>query len=411
MADSDVKVKFSGDFSDVPKGADAAVQKAGSAMSGWFGDFSKSIGGQIAGIFAFTHVIGKMKEAFEKFRGLDDMSKKLNINVVDLQKLTKVGVEYGISMDSIAMGMSKANILMGKASNGNVAAAKTLHDLGVTQEEINSGHLTAIDLMYKLAESYEKNHDHNKLAAAATAVFSRAGKEMVGVLKEGSAALRERIGLMKVFSEEEVRSGARTAREIERAEKTANKWLYQKPAGGYAKVLSRIEAATMVIDATKEAGLDANSVTGIGSSTAKEALTSPGKMSEITKNLIKQGKREGWTTEDLANAMGVRAAGAFRSEEQSDFYSQIQGMLLNKAQEEEAAKNKKPGASGPTVSEAFGVSSLQAIGGGDLGSIMTSAAGGNAALDAAEQTANNTKEIASKMPNPLHPQPAANAAK
>jgi len=63
MAD-DVKVKFGGDFTDVPKGAETAVQSAGTIMGKWFGDYAKGLKDKLASAFSLDAIVSRFAEGF-----------------------------------------------------------------------------------------------------------------------------------------------------------------------------------------------------------------------------------------------------------------------------------------------------------------------------------------------------------
>ena len=82
MAD-DVKVKFGGDFTDVPKGAEAAANAAGTAMRGYFNTYAKGLKDKLASAFSLdsliTNFASRVSAQLEKFKEIDTISRKLVI--------------------------------------------------------------------------------------------------------------------------------------------------------------------------------------------------------------------------------------------------------------------------------------------------------------------------------------------
>ena len=79
MAD-EVKVKFGGDFTDVPKGADAAAKQAGTAIANSFSDAAGKASKMFLGAFAVSSIVSSiysgMREAGQYFIELQNTMKK-----------------------------------------------------------------------------------------------------------------------------------------------------------------------------------------------------------------------------------------------------------------------------------------------------------------------------------------------
>ena len=426
MAD-DVKVKFGGDFTDVPKGADSAGKIAGTHLAASFKEYTKSLTSSIAGFFSVSNLIGTFANNFtaalDKFREIDQLSRQLGVSRVELQKFSKLGMEVGISMETMARSIGFANKTIGAAQMHNGAQRQSLIDLGFTLEQITGGHIKATDVMFKLAEAYDKNKNSNNLAKQTTEVFGRAGQELTRILKDGNVELQERIRLMKVYSEEAVRGGAATARFVEQGEKKLKYHFGGKQAEmvGYGIMQRRLNEAEA--ETAKDMGINNNF-----QSNFIEELRGSGRFNEYNSKLQKNAAKRGLKPEDLLSIYEQR--GTERKEEwfssfktgTSEFLNnvdQMAGFLRNQVQQEETNKNKKTLAdSGDLVAggvaggvAALAVSSLQAIGGGDINSIFSGISIQEAQLNAQQQTATNTGIIASQITPGVKTTPPANVAK
>jgi len=416
MAD-DVKVKFGGDFSDLSKGASDAATKAGTAMQGWVSDFAKSLKSSIASAFSLQNIVGtlytKGREQLREMAELDVLSKSLGISSTELQQFAEMGKLAGLSQDQMGKAVQNANRLIAQAAAGNKGSQEALKQMGFTQKEVTSGQIKALDIVYKLGEGFKKNGNEVIVAAKATAAFGEAGNSMVDILRQGNEAIRERIRLMSIYSEESVRAGRRANDAIERGEKI----FYRETTGAAFGTLGGVaKTAEMrsLISATKEQ-------IGIGSGGAEVQNVNPlaselqdlshKQMQDFMNALLKNAAMKGITAQDVADF--------FKSKSQSQIGEQsrmLSGRIASYAQlaavEEENLKKQQLGKS-RFVSEATPVlaaSSLQQIGGGDVSSVL-SGLYSSGIEDNTRRTAEATEKLANKDAGPMKPLPPANLAK
>jgi hypothetical protein len=396
----DVKVKFGGDFTDVPKGADSAGKIAGTAIAASFKEYTKSLTSSLASFFSVSNLVNtfanNFSAALDKFREIDQLSRQLGVSRVELQKFSKLGAEVGISMETMARSIGFANKTIGAAQMHNGAQRQSLLDLGFTIEQITAGHIKATDVMFKLAEAYDKNKNSNNLAKQTTEVFGRAGQELTRILKDGNVQLQERIRLMKVYSEEAVRGGAVASRYVEIFQKKAAKLFGGKQAelAGYTIAASELSEAR---DETRKK-------LGIKDDTSISQLRESGKFPEYYSTLLKNAAKRGLSAADVLSITqtGSEQGTFFQSQTTKDDYAQLLGFLRNTVQEEETAQNKRnlsdtgdlvdAGSGGPV---ALLASSLQQIGGGDIASVM-SGFGANEVADNTKRTADGVQKLVEK---------------
>jgi hypothetical protein len=419
----DVKVKFGGDFTDVPKGADSAGKIAGTAIAASFKEYTKSLTSSLASFFSVSNLVNtfanNFSAALDKFREIDQLSRQLGVSRVELQKFSKLGAEVGISMETMARSIGFANKTIGAAQMHNGAQRQSLLDLGFTIEQITAGHIKATDVMFKLAEAYDKNKNSNNLAKQTTEVFGRAGQELTRILKDGNVELQERIRLMKVYSEQAVRGGAAAARFIEQGEKTLKYHFGGKQTEVLGYTIMNQKLKSVEEKTAKEMGFEYDPY-----SNYVEKLRGQGKMSQYLSQLQKNAAREGFKPEDILNVFEQRTSNSnlkghrLGSANYLDNIVQLSGFIRNQVEQEERDRNKKTladsgdlVAGGKEGAAALAVSSLQAIGGGDINSIFSGISIQEAQLNAQQQTATNTGIIASQITPGVKTTPPANVAK
>ena len=396
----DVKVKFGGDFSGIAEGAKDAANRAGTAMAASFKDYGKSISATIANFFSVENLMGKalagLKDAAVYFREIDELSRKLGVSRVDLQKFGKIGAEVGISMESMAKTIQIANKNIGAAEIANGAQRKSLIDLGFTEQEITEGRVTAIDVMMKLADQYDRGIDQNIIAKRTTDVFGRSGQELNKILREGTDALKERIATMEVFTEAEVRGAAHFDRQYEKFEKKIGR-KYKEGLLGLETIAGLNEEQTVRRTAR---GLELRTDMKHGRKNVDYSKQTPEIVNQIAKDLTREMAREGVGKEDLLESIKQFVGESPDKSDREKFYINLHAAIEGSI--------KKPGeakAVGESVHEAMATTSLQSIGGGDLGAIMSGYH--DPMLEAATTTAQNTTILAQKATEGQTPKPAS----
>jgi hypothetical protein len=370
MAD-DVKVKFGGDFSGIAGGAASAGKIAGTAISASFKAYTESLTSGLANMFSVTNIMGKMfagvKDALKYFREIDELSRQLNVSRVDLQKFGKIGAEVGISMETMGRSIQFANKTIGAATIAAGSQRETLKALGFTEEEITSGKVKALDVMMKLSAEYDNHIDKNVIAKHTVDMFGRSGGELTKILSEGTSALKERIATMKVYSEEEVKSAARLDRSIERLERQAKAGM--KSLGlGISEPLDKVSIDRLFAAAQKSQGIEEN---WFGDTIHEQIAKKPGSLKAMAEEMIKEGAKKNFDKNEIANLLIDDALNALYGPETTDLASMLSGVIRNMTAQEGKKKPAAPDAESALGPAALAVSSLQAIGGGDIGSIMS----------------------------------------
>jgi len=400
MSDVDVKVKFGADFSEINEGAETAVKSSGSALSKYFSDYAKGLKDKLAKAFSLDSIVSNimdgMSERMEKFKEIDTLSRKLNVSRVELQQFEKIGKEFNIGIEAMGRNIAYANRTLGASANGSKTAQENLAKLGFTQKEITSGNIKATDVLYKLAEQYEVNAKRIGTAAASnilanntTNMFGKGSDDLVTILKEGNAAIRDRIKLMDVYSESEVRGGARLARQKEKAEGAVKK-IYGKAVGFFGGNLEELEMGKIQNKAMQKAGWEYTLENQINKE--KIIKENPKLMQEIAKNMKEIAKEKGINESDLADMLRASKMYADRG------FNKILADEIEKGIKKTVpGENEKlPGA------KALVASSLQEIGGGDIGSVMAGL-GPNAIAENTLRTAVATEQIAAQGPAQTKP--------
>lgn len=166
-------------------GADRFQRGFKSAMVGLAGAAAIAAGG-VAAIFAGT------KNAIDAASAINDASKAAGIAAETYQAWGFAAQLAGVSAESFASAMSRANKAVGDAANGTGAAAKTMEALGISVRDVNGNVIPTERVINQFADAISKMESPAEKAAAAAALFGRqAGPQLVQMLEQGSSGMAD----------------------------------------------------------------------------------------------------------------------------------------------------------------------------------------------------------------------------
>lgn len=189
-------------------GADTSqrqIETVGDAMRRLNGSSLQGLGGQVdgiqsrlgglktalAGVAAFTataFAVGAftnlIREAIDATDAASDLSQKTGIAVEDLAGLELAFQKGG--MESSAMAGSMARL-----SKGIVDGNETFERLKISSKNLDGSFKGNKQMLYELADSFAGMEDGAAKSALATQLFGKSGVDMIPMLNEGSAGLRE----------------------------------------------------------------------------------------------------------------------------------------------------------------------------------------------------------------------------
>lgn len=398
----DVKVKFGGDFSDVAKGAADAVTKASGALGSWWDDFNKSTTSSITSALALSAIFGKLTESMantlKHAKGIDEAFKRFGNggSSKEFQLVARYGAEVGVSMEAVGRTMNYFAKATEAASKGAGNQRNVLLSLKFSEEEVRKGNISAIEVLRRMADEYDRTGLEALSAQRAVQLFGTQGEQLSAIYKNGKINIDEFTKSVKVMGDQTVENLAKTERRIERFKRTM------------ADVFG-----TLVAQIGKEGSEN------LGGAVVIETM---GQVGETGGTAQQEGRSIGGQiySELKGDEDAIRAAiEALKDYEADDWFADMDKVnaaqeaiktiqLLQKAENEKPKEQKE----GPPLLQAARVmaaSSLQSIGGGDVGSIM-SGTYQTSMLDAATKTADNTKKMVDNQENRPLPKPT-NVAK
>lgn len=385
----DVKVKFGGDFADIAKGAGAAAKYAGNAFMSSMEGFSNGMIGSIQSAISVENVVNKIKdglaEAAEYFKEIGRGAKVSGASPQEIQRVLALGKPQGLSDISTitkALGIYAQNISL--AAKGSEKHRAVLRELGFTQDEITAGTITATEALAALARQNE-GPDKSHMAANLAALFGgKSGKELKGIVTAGSEYIKETLATTKVFSDAEIEVTEAAERSRERVSKMKKGFFRTAELG-----VAYQEAMKPIIEAARETREELEKQ---GALTA----TSHEKFIDIMiRKMMAKGvsiKAAASILEEMAkghveNPITAISSGTYPFADETgraELRKQITERLKKAAEETPEAEI--------TSRVALTASSLQAIGGGDVNSVLAASYQAEM-LDATKQVAENTRKL------------------
>jgi len=141
-----------------------------------FKDLVPAIG--VASIGAFV------KSGIDAADALNDMSQRLGVSVKDLASFKLAAEQSGTSLDGVGAGIARLSRSIGDAESGNKQLANALSELGITARDPK-------EAFFQLADAVQRIDDPSKRAALLSQVLGKSYGELVPLLSQGGAALRQ----------------------------------------------------------------------------------------------------------------------------------------------------------------------------------------------------------------------------
>ena len=400
----DVKVKFGGDFSDVPKGADAAAKQAGTAIQNSFADAASKASKMFLGAFAVSSIVSSiysgMREAGSYFLELGNTIKKTGANAEDLQVLGKAGKESGVGLDSIANALVKTNKFLNEATRGSTSQLETLNRLGFATDAVTVKNLKATDVIYKLADEIKRTGDATAYTEDIIKLFGKSGADLIPILTEGSDKFKEIAESTRLFTAEEIKAGAAAEKAARAAENSWNNVL---------RIITSTVGEKIIRSNIGDAYREALSQYGEGEGHFRELPKSGENLDKIIQSIIKEGKKMGLTTEEITDIVSESHSLTLDQKELNLITDKLKE-VSEKEKQKKAEEGEATPATPTTIAKSGAVvSTLQAIGGGDIASIY-SGTYQDSVVSATERTASATEQIAQNT-NPANQQADQTPAK
>src|SRR5262245_2868678 len=139
----------------------------------------------------FRAIAGSISDAFEQIDKLGKTAQKVGIPVEELSKLNFAATLADVSLDQLATGMGKLAKNMADTAAGTGEAKATFEALGIEVRNTDGSMKSVSDVLVEVSDKFATTSDGVNKTAAAMAIFGKAGKDLIPLLNDGSASLKE----------------------------------------------------------------------------------------------------------------------------------------------------------------------------------------------------------------------------
>ncbi|MGB0991695.1 MAG: hypothetical protein ACPG32_04410 [Akkermansiaceae bacterium] len=168
--------------------------------------------GQAAGIGALLIGLDKVTEKYDRVHKL---SLRFGLDAKDIQQLGFAAEQNGASMELIAKAMAQANRSGQEAGRGLKTYSDQFEILGINVAEFNA--LDQKSQFLLIADAVANASDQNAAMAATQQLLGRSGLELIPMLKQGSAAIREQAESITALGNAEVAAMAKARDDLNQA--------------------------------------------------------------------------------------------------------------------------------------------------------------------------------------------------
>jgi len=155
------------------------------SLKGAVGGFATAIAGSaiVGGLGAIV------KKSIDAGGELDDLQIKTGIAASSLFAIGNAAKVADVDLGTLGKGLTKLNINLVKAAEGNEDLARKFQSLGVNVKNANGQVVPADKALKQIADRFADMPDGAKKAEVAVALFGKAGADLIPLLNEGSVGL------------------------------------------------------------------------------------------------------------------------------------------------------------------------------------------------------------------------------
>jgi hypothetical protein len=226
-------VRFGGDLTPLGtslRSLNAQVKAAGQKMKE---DFKSSFG-DLGSIISGGAILAGIKSVIDHFDEIDKRAKNLSISTDFLQGMEHIASKESASgADGFAKAIAQLSVNLGEAKNGISEYVEKFNRWGITLKDIQG--MNTEQMFYKLADRIKDIPDPAQRSAAAFELLGKAGKDMAGIMANGSEDVKKMVDAVDKLDEQKIKDLANAKKTIEDTSNTATIFA-GKALGGVASI-------------------------------------------------------------------------------------------------------------------------------------------------------------------------------
>jgi len=184
MADA----KFAISAEDKTRAAFESVKRNLSDMERTASTLRATFAGIGAGLSAAA-LVGFVRTAIDAADGLGKLSQKVGVTVESLSELQYAGRLADVSTEQLGDGLRKLSVNLQEAAGGSKEFQSAFAAVGISANELIT--LKPDQALARIADAFARSEDGAAKTAIAVKLFGRAGSELIPLLNQGSAGLRD----------------------------------------------------------------------------------------------------------------------------------------------------------------------------------------------------------------------------
>lgn len=159
-----------------------------SALGGALGQISPMLLPVVGGFATLAGAVAALTTATRAAEALHNLSQELGVATGDLQVMSQVAAEAGVSQQALTMGLRRTSRMVGELAQGSQPAQKAFAQLGLTMEDL-AGLSTA--QQFALISQRIAALPPQMQAAAAIDIFGRSGQGLLNFIRTGADGIAE----------------------------------------------------------------------------------------------------------------------------------------------------------------------------------------------------------------------------
>jgi hypothetical protein len=180
------------------------IRRLGNSMQGLQGQVKNAqlsfnnLKGAIAGFgaaIAGSAIVGGLTAIVKQSIDAGDSLNRLQmITGISAKSLTGIANEAklaDVDMEALGKGLTKLNVSIAKAANGNADLAQKFKDLGINVRDTKGNVKPTDEVLKQLADRFADMPDGAQKAAAAVGLFGKSGAQLIPLLNDGAAAMEK----------------------------------------------------------------------------------------------------------------------------------------------------------------------------------------------------------------------------
>lgn len=166
---------------------------------GWGDEFKKDMSSNFASMLSGANIatflgeqfVNAVKNGAEYAQKVDKFSRITGLSTTDVQRYGYAAQMTGVSMEQFISSVAAGNKELGKMALEGGANTATFRRLGISIEGVRTHTVSSMDVIKKMADHYKNYGESVELARLGTQLFGDQYKNLIPLLKGGSAEIEK----------------------------------------------------------------------------------------------------------------------------------------------------------------------------------------------------------------------------